>query len=39
MSKKVWLIAAGLLSVSGIIAYKKREEVADTLERWSKGHI
>jgi len=39
MSKKKWVAVAALFSAVGLVSYKERDAVADTLERWSHGKI
>jgi len=35
MSKKKWMIVATIAAVSGLVAWKERKTVAETLERWT----
>jgi hypothetical protein len=39
MSKKKWILAAVIVTGGGVLIHHNWNEVADTLERWSKGHI
>ena len=38
MSKKKWMAVVTIAAISGLVAWKKRKEVAETLERWTHYH-
>jgi hypothetical protein len=38
MSSKKWLLVASIAAITGVVAWKERQAVADTLERWTHYH-